>query len=44
MSDGLEPDCSTDTEQLIERNEREVRASLMLPVEDEEEEIVAGPS
>ena len=50
MSDGWDSDCSTDTEQLIERIEREVHASTVLiggrimTVEDEEGEMVAGSS
>ena len=49
-SDGWESDCSTDTEQLVARIEREVIASPMLiggrimTVEDEHEEMVPGPS
>ena len=50
VSDDWESDCSTDTDQLIERIEREVRASLVLigvrimTVEGGEEEMVADPS
>ena len=50
LSSEWESDCSTDTEQLKARIEREVWASPMLiggrsvTVEDEQEEIVPGPT
>ena len=50
VSDEWESNCSTDTDRLIERIEREVCASPMLivgrarTVEGEDEEKVAGPS
>ena len=50
VSDVWESDCSTDTEQLIERIERDVYPSLVviggriMTVKGEEEEMVAGPS
>ena len=51
LSEGWETDCSTDTEQLIARIEKEVTSSPMLvggrimTTDDfEEEHMVAGPS